>query len=94
MIHTRFLLLGITILLIHFAANAQTTPSIPGVPRQKPDGPVVAPPLDAQPRRELRLLVPDGFGGLKEEPPITGSTPDGVDIPRPPVDPNEVKPTR
>jgi hypothetical protein len=70
----RFLLLGITILL-HSVANAQTPPVISDAPTPMPDSPVVTHPPDEQPRREFRLLMPDGFGGLKEEAPMTGGEP-------------------
>ena len=94
MSHARFFLV-IAILLIHSAANAQTPPAIPPIQNPKPDG-LVSPVPDAQPKHEFQLLVPDGFGGLKEDPPIADSPADGGgDLPgSPTIDPNSIEPTR
>jgi hypothetical protein len=90
----RFLLLGIAILLIHSAANAQTQPAAP-VPRSNSDVPAIAPPPDPQPKHDLQRLVPDGFGGLKEDPPMTSETPDGVNAPNSPtIAPNSIVQSR
>ena len=88
-----FLLLGIAILLIHSAANAQTQPTVP-VPKSSSGAPA-APPPDSQPKHELQLLEPDGFGGLREDPPMTSETPDGLEAPNSPtIDPNSIVPAR
>lgn len=90
----RFLLLGIAIFLIHCAANAQTQPAVPD-PKASPYAPAIAPPSNPQPKHELQLLEPDGFGGLKEDPPMTSETPDGVEAPNSPtIDPNSIAPAR
>jgi hypothetical protein len=89
----RFALLGLSLLLINSAANAQTQPVMPA-PGSSPDA--FAPSPSPQPKRELNLLVPDGFGGLKQDPPMTSELPDGMTVPPnlPTVDPNSIAPDR
>ena len=90
MTRARLLLLGVAILLIHSPANGQTH-SV-AVAASNPKAPV--PPPDPQPKHELQLLEPDGFGGLKEEPPIGGGTSGGgVDPISPTIDPNSITPS-
>lgn len=101
MVRGRFLLFGIALLLINAAANAQTQPVIPApgsnpnpAPGLNPNA--LAPSPTAQPKHELNLLVPDGFGGLKQDPPMTSEIPDGMTVPPnlPTVDPNSIAPDR
>ena len=88
------LLFGIASLLLHSAVNAETQAPVPPS-ASDPQAPVVAPPPDPQPKHELQLLVPDGFGGLKKDPPMNGETPDSLDPPNSPaIDPNSIAPDR
>jgi hypothetical protein len=89
----RDLLLGIALVLISSAANAQTQPVIPA-PGSNPNA--FAPSPSPQPKHELDLLVPDGFGGLKQDPPMSSQIPDGMTLPPnlPTVDPNSIAPDR
>jgi hypothetical protein len=93
MARCRVLLLGIALLLVNSAANAQTQPVIPA-PGSNPNA--FAPSPSPQPKHELNLLVPDGFGGLKQDPPMTSELPDGMTVPPnlPTVDPNSIAPDR
>ena len=66
-------------LVLHSAANAQTPPVGPDVPHAPPTNVVPAPDTSgnsAGPRSEFKILVPDGFGGLKETPGMNESAPD------------------
>jgi hypothetical protein len=77
----RFFFLALTFLL-HSAANAQTPPVAPDMPRPPQTNVVPAPDTSgnsARPPSEFKILVPDGFGGLKEVPGSTGSLPDQTD---------------
>jgi hypothetical protein len=89
----RFILIGLAVLLINSAANAQTQPVIPA-PGSNPDA--FPPSPDPKPKHELDLLVPDGFGGLKQDPPMSSQIPDGMTLPPnlPTVDPNSIAPDR
>jgi len=68
--------------VLHSAANAQMPPVVSAVPRASPpNNAIVVPPPDtsgnaARPPPEFKILVPDGFGGLKEVPSMTDSAPD------------------
>ena len=89
----RFVLLGIAILFISSAANAQTQ-SVSPAPGSNPDA--FAPSPGPQPKHELDLLAPDGFGGLKQDPPMNSGIPDGMTVRPglPIVDPNSITPDR
>ena len=80
--------------VLHSAANAQTPPVVPDVPRAPPANVVPTPDASgnsARPPPELKILVPDGFGGLKEVPGMSDSAPDQTDstTTRPLTEPNE-----
>jgi hypothetical protein len=101
MYQLRFLLrLTSAFFLVHSAANAQTRPFVVDVPGSPPtNNAIVSPPPDAsgtppRPPSEFKILVPDGFGGLKEAPGISDSAPDetgpAARVPNQPfIDPND-----
>jgi hypothetical protein len=65
--------------VIGSAANAQTPPVIPDVPRAPPTSAIPPPDSSGNSARspsEFKIVVPDGFGGLKELPATTESAPD------------------
>lgn len=81
----RVLVLGIAVLLIHSAAaSAQPQRAVPA-PRSNRDA--YAPSPGPQPERELQPFVPDGFGGLKEDPPMSSEIPNAGAPNMPTVDP-------
>lgn len=90
----RFILRLAPAFLIHSAAIAQTPPVLPDVPvAPQSNSAIVAPPADTagnpqRPSREFKILVPDGFGGLKEAPGITESAPDQTGSTSPLTEPN------
>jgi hypothetical protein len=66
--------------IICSAANAQTPPVVPDVPGAPPsDHDVIIPKPDSsgqRPRPPIKFKMPDGFGGLKEDPSSMDSAPD------------------
>jgi hypothetical protein len=67
------------IFVLHSAANAQTPSVGPDAPRAPTTNVAPAPDSSAnsaQSRSEFKILVPDGFGGLKETPGMNESAPD------------------
>jgi hypothetical protein len=94
----RFLLLLTPALIVYSAANAQAPPvtlDVPGGPPSNKD--VIVPQPDTSPnssRPPPKFKMPDGFGGLKEEPSVIDSAPDQTGsttvIPRQPLsEPND-----
>jgi hypothetical protein len=74
----RFLLLLTPAFIIYSAANAQAPPVTLDVPGGPPSNNIVPPP-DTSPntsRPPPKFKMPDGFGGLKEEPSVIDSAPD------------------
>ena len=81
--------------IIPSAANAQAPPVVPDVLGAPPTNNAIVVPPDTsgnsgrRPPSEFKILVPDGFGGLKEAPGITESAPDQTgsttSVPNPPL---------
>jgi hypothetical protein len=73
----RFLLRLAPAFIVYSAANAQAPPVTPDLSGGPPT--IISPPPNASPnssRPPPKFMMPDGFGGLKEEPSTIDSAPD------------------
>jgi hypothetical protein len=77
--HLSTLAFGVVLSCFFFATAEAQSPALPSSPAQNPYDNRIAAPPDGPTQRDLKLMVPDGSGGLKELPDIapehsTGST--------------------
>jgi hypothetical protein len=77
----RFLLRLAPAFIIYSAANAQAPPIVPDVPGAPPPSKDIVVPHPDTSGKDLKIRVPDGFGGLKELPSDSGPDQTGSTTP-------------
>jgi len=74
--HLATLAFGITLTCFLVATAEAQSPAVQSFPPQNPPNNTNAAPPDGSTQRDLKLEIPDGFGGLKDLPGLTGIDPD------------------